>query len=299
MIRGVCPVVAVPFDSGGGVDTASFDRLVAHLLGEEVGALTLFGLASEFYKLADDERSLLQQVFLARTAAHPRVAGVVSITDHSADVAVRRAVAAVEGGADALNVLPPHFLGPPAQAILDHLGAVLGAVDVPVIVQYAPAQTGSRMVPADLVDLATRHPNLRAVKVEAQPPGPWITALAETSSGTIDALVGYAGLQMPDALERGAVGVQPGCSFVPVYTEIHRRHLAGDRAGMRSLHTELLPYIAYWMQGVELIIQVEKTILHRRGLVSTDYCRPPGRSLDSGERLVVDEFLERFAEYLA
>jgi 4-hydroxy-tetrahydrodipicolinate synthase len=297
-ISGVCPVVAVPFAHDGGLDSGSFDRLVAHLLEEGANVLTLFGLASEFYKLTDDERSVLQRMFLEHTAAHPRVAGVISITDHSADLAVRRAVAAVEQGADALNLLPPHFLGPPTEAILAHLSRVLDAVDVPVILQYAPVQTGARIEPSDIVGLADRHPNLRAVKVEAQPPGPWITRLLQASAGRVAALVGYAGLQMPDALARGAVGVQPGSSFVPIYVEIHRRHVFGDSAGALALHAELLPFLASWMRSVELIIQVEKTILERRGLIATDYCRPPRRALDAALRSSIDEFLERFSGYL-
>jgi 4-hydroxy-tetrahydrodipicolinate synthase len=298
-IRGVCPVIAVPFTDDGYLDLESFERLIIHLLDEQIGALTLFGLASEFHKLADPERAALQKVFLHHTAAHPRVAGIISITDHSSDVAVRRAAAAVDEGADALNVLPPHFLGPTRNAILEHISRVLAAADVPVIVQYAPVQTGARIDPGDIVALADRHPNLRAVKVEAQPPGPWITELAEAAAGRVDTLVGYAGIDMPDALERDSAGVQPGCSFVPVYTEIYRRYLAGDRTGMRALHGELLPYISAWMQEVELIIQAEKTILHRRGLVAGDYCRPPGRPLDPEELDRIGEFLERFADLLA
>jgi 4-hydroxy-tetrahydrodipicolinate synthase len=51
----------------------------------------LFGLASEFYKLTDAESELLMQILLGETSRHPRVAGVISITHHSWEVAVTRA----------------------------------------------------------------------------------------------------------------------------------------------------------------------------------------------------------------
>ena len=298
VIAGVCPIVAVPFLGDGSVDGESFERLVDHLLGEDVGALTLFGLASEFYKLTEAERVDLMVRFLARTSVAGGVNGVVSVTDHSAEVAVIRAREAEAGGADAINVLPPHFLGPSAGAVIAHLDAVLGAVEIPVIVQYAPAQTGSRIEPATLAALAERHPNFSAVKVEALPPGKWVARLLSETGGALDAAVGYAGVQMLDAFDRGAVGVQPGCSFVPIYSEITRLLQSGDRGAAAALHGELLPYIAYWMQGVELIIQAEKTVLWRRGLISTEYCRAPGYDLDATERVVIEEFLERFDSLL-
>jgi 4-hydroxy-tetrahydrodipicolinate synthase len=289
--------VAVPFMPRGEIDYPSFERLVDRLLRQPVGAVTLFGLASEFHKLNDGEVAELQEAFLARTS-RSGAAGVISVTDHSADVAVYRAREAESAGADALNLLPPHFLSPSPAAVLEHLERVLEAVEIPVIVQYAPAQTGTHIDPEDLVSLAGRNDNLCCIKVEAAPAGPWVTRLIKESQGRLKPLVGMAGVQMPDALERGAVGVQPGCSFVPIYAEIYRRFLQGDLDGMRALHTELLPYISTWMQSVEYIIQVEKTILYRRGIIATDYCRPPGYSLDERESALIDRFLEQFHEYL-
>jgi len=297
-IRGVCPVLAVPFTMDGDIDLAGFEAMTRHVLGTGVTALMLFGFASEFYKLRDDERAQLRRTFLRETSRRADVAAIVSITDHATEVAVRNAIEAVGDGANALNILPPHLLGPSRRAILDHLAAILEAVDVPVIIQVAPALTGSGLDAQSLRGLAAAHENLRLVKVETTPPGRLIAELA-TGDPPLPALVGYAGVQLPDALRRGVLGVQPGCSFAEIYVDVWRAWELGEHERALALHRRMLPYIAYWMQNVELIIQVEKTILARRGIIASERCRAPGWTLDREERAMIDHFLEEFADILA
>lgn len=296
-ISGIIPIVAATFTDGGALDEDSFQSLVRHLLGTGARALTLFGLATEFYKLSDADRARMQALLLAETSRSGEVAGVISITDHSWEVAAQRARAAEAQGADALMLLPPYFLGPSEDAVLEHLRRVIGAVRLPVIVQYAPAQTGVRIAPEVFLRLRDELPNADFVKVETQPPGRYVAQLVERSRGRLGALVGYAGVQMPDVLARGAVGIQPGCSFAEVYVELWRRWQT-DRLGFRALHERLLPYTSYWMQGVELIVKAEKVILKRRGLIASDYCRSPAYALDAVELAQIEQFLGEFAPWL-
>ena len=102
---------------------------------------------------------------------------------------------------------------------------------------------------------------------------------------------------MPDVLARGAVGIQPGCSFTEIYVELWKRWQT-DQVEFKILHDKLLPYINYWMQGVELIIKAEKVILKRRGIIASDYCRSPSYDLDEREQLQIEQFMSEFAEWL-
>lgn len=296
LLAGIVPIVAAPFTATGALDEDSFQALVRHLLTTGVSGLTLFGLATEFYKLTDSERTQMQTLLLAETSRTPSVAGMISITDHSWEVATARAHAAEEQGADALMLLPPYFLGPSEDAILEHLRRVIGSVSIPVIIQYAPAQTGVRIAPDVFLRLREELPNADFVKVETQPPGRYVGQLVERSAGRLGALVGYAGVQMPDVLARGAVGIQPGCSFSEVYVALWQlwQH---DRAGFAALHERLLPYIGYWMQGVELIIRAEKQILQQRGLIASNYCRSPAYTLDATEEAQIERFLSEFGAH--
>jgi dihydrodipicolinate synthase/N-acetylneuraminate lyase len=295
--RGICPVLETPFHPDESIDEAGFGRVVDAMTAAGVESVMFPGFASEFHTLTDAERRRLSEVLLERSA-RGGPAAVISVPDHATATAVANAVHAAEHGAAAINLLPPHFLAPSRDAVLAHLRAVLDAVaPLPVVLQYAPAQTGTALDARSIRQLAADHPNLACVKVESQPPGRLIAALAARPQ-PLPSLVGSAGLQLPDALRRGAVGVQPGCSFVEIYLEIWRQWTGGEEREAEALHRRLVPYLAYWMQHVNLIVAAEKAISVARGWFASDTCRRPGWQLDAEERAMIDRFLREFADFL-
>jgi dihydrodipicolinate synthase/N-acetylneuraminate lyase len=301
LVRGVSPVLEVPFTDSGEVDYDGFDRVVRYVLSTGVTSMMFPGFASEFYKLSADERWRLTEILLSHTRDREDVAAVIAVQDHATRLAVRRARSVVAAGADLINLLPPHFLSPSRRSLVDHVCAVLAAVaPVPVVLQYAPTETGTSLDAGTLGTIQAAHPNLRLVKVESTPPGPLIAELAARRP-PLPALEGYAGVQLPDAVRRGAVGTQPGCSFTELYVEIWRRLDSGDPVQVESghdLHRRLLPYISYWMLDTERIIAAEKLISVRRGLFTSPHCREPAHRLDHEELRTIDRFLTEFAELL-
>lgn len=301
LVRGVSPVLEVPFTESGEVDYGGFDRVVRYVLSTGVTSMMFPGFASEFHKLSEDERWKLTEILLSQTRDRPDVAAVIAVQDHATQLAARRARAAVEAGADLINLLPPHFLSPSRRALVQHIETVLETVDpVPVVLQYAPTETGTSLDADVLGEIQAKHPNLRLVKVESSPPGPLIAELAARNP-PLAAVEGYAGVQLPDAVRRGAVGTQPGCSVTEVYVEIWRRLTSADPAEVESgfdLHRRLLPYISYWMLDTERIIAAEKLISVRRGLFASAYCREPAHRLDAEEIRMIDRFLADFTDYL-
>lgn len=297
-VLGVCPVLETPFTADGAVDLAGFERLIDHQLAAGIRTVMFPGFASEFYKLSDAEREALTALLIERFHRVPETTVVISIPDHSTRIAVQNARRAVELGADMINLLPPHQFGPSGAAVHAHLTAVLDAIgSTPAVLQYAPAQTGTALDAPSIARMATASPNLVQVKVESTPPGQLISALA-AQTPPLRSVVGYAGVQLIDALRRGADGVQPGSSFPEIYLEIWRLWSTGDQAAAIALHTRLLPYLSYWMQSVELIIQVEKRISSLRGIIDSDHCRAPARALDDEESAMIVRFLAEFADLL-
>ncbi|MFK3677429.1 dihydrodipicolinate synthase family protein [Microbacterium sp. NPDC090218] len=296
-VEGVCPVVETPFTADGRIDVTSFRTLIRSLADAGVRNVMYPGFASEYYKLTDLERDELTTVLLEEAHAHG-ILVVISVPDHATTVAVERARRAVEQGADMINILPPHAQGPSAPAVRAHIGAVLDAIgSTPAILQYAPAQTGTALDATIIAGLAATSPNLVQVKVESVPPGQLISALREAAP-ELSCVVGYAGVQLIDALRRGAVGVQPGSSFPEIYLAVWDAWSRGDREEAAALHARLLPYISYWMQSVELIIAAEKRISAHRGILATAICRAPARELDHEEQEMITRFLAEFDDLL-
>lgn len=290
-INGVNPIIAMPFTRSGELDETSFIRLLEYLAVSGAQGTTLFGIASEFPKLNDYERDRLAQIYV-NTLAGGTQYRAMSVTDHSTEQAVWRARRYAALGVDALMLLPPFFLQPSPQAIQEHIQAVLEAVDIPVMVQYAPRETGLPVTPEQLAKVAHRYPHA-VFKIECNPPVDYTREFLDAAPGAC-VLNGYAGLYMPEMLAVGGKGVMPGCSFTEVYVRIYRDWLAGDITQAKALHQSLLPWIRRWMGHCEYIIQVEKTILKWRGIITTDFCRRPGWSLSQDDHQQIEQFIQQF-----
>lgn len=287
-LRGIYPILATPFQASGNLDKRGLERLIDFLIASSLPGVTLFGLAGEYYKLTEYERAYVKKVFLKRTEGV--FARIVSISDHSTELAQRRAEEAADAGSDALLIMPPFFLSPDANAVCAHIRAIAGTVRIPIIVQYAPNLTGMRLSAGVFANLAEEFPHIQYVKVDGTPTGPMISDLLAESGGRLKSIVGYAGLQMMDALTRGAIGCMPGCSLPEPYQDSYVKFAQGDREGAAVSHARFLPLINYMMQSLEFIIQCEKTILHWRGIIDSDYCRRPNARLTTHDLRVLREY---------
>lgn len=300
-LGGVIPVLEVPFLLDEAIDHEGFDRVVTGTIDAGADAVMFPAFASEFLKLSAAERSGLESRLLGLCAGSGFPV-VLSVQDHATRLAAEAATVAAAGGAAGINLLPPYRLGVSASAMQHHLETVLTAVaPIPVIVQYAPAETGGSLDLGLVGDLAGRFENLWGLKVDSSPAGPVIEELSRLSRSVgrpVGATVGYAGLHLIDGVARGATAVQPGCSFTEVYVVLWRLISEGRTAAAFELHRRLLPYLAHWMQSVELIVAVEKEISYRRGWIATPAVRQPGYRLDDLERDRIDAFLTEFAGYL-
>ncbi len=288
-------MLATPFTERGEVDRESFAHLVEASIQDGVHGLAMFGLGSEYYKLTDAERASLTEL-LVRQANH-RVPVIISITHHAGEVAVQQARQAAAEGADALMVLPPFFLNPSVEAILHHIEAAARAVKVPVIVQYAPLQTGKMISPEAFVNLRRALPNLTHIKIDLVPSGGMITALRQASGGSLKSLVGYMGLHLPEDVARGVAGCMPtaslGRAFVHLWDLLER---GGEQS--RAFHQRLLPLLNFMMQSVEMLIACEKLLLVKRGMISAAYCREPTFHPDRFHLAELDRHAEDLAEWV-
>jgi 4-hydroxy-tetrahydrodipicolinate synthase len=287
LVRGVSPVLPTPFASDGSLDRRSFARVVEHTWGLGVGSVMYPGFASEYAELTDAERLTLLTDLLRASPPHGLV--IASVADHATRGAVERARRYARLGAGAINLLPPHLGSPAAEAVHAHLAAVIEAVaPLPVIVQYVPRETGTRLTPGELGALARAHANLAAVKVECRNPGPYIRQLRERG---LPGIAGNAGIDLPEALDAGAVGVQPGGGFVDLYTAFQRDWdggghggpgdggPGGERARALRLHRRLARHLERWWPHRGRTLAMGKAIAWRRGLIASPRCRAPGLSV--------------------
>jgi dihydrodipicolinate synthase/N-acetylneuraminate lyase len=294
-LTGVIPILPTPFSANGEIDERAFRKVIDRAVADGVQGLAMFGFASEYAKLADVEKARLIRILVEQTAK--RVPVIVSITHHSLEVARKEAAEAVGIGADALMIMPPFFMSPSSEAVQNHIAVIAGETAVPVIIQYAPIQTGSSLTAEILYALHQKYPNLAYVKVDLIPSGPMISKVRSLSGDSLKAMVGYMGLHLPQDFERGAVAVMPTISLARAFIELFGL-LESDPEGGRRLHERLLPLLVFMMQSVEVLVVVEKLLLERQGLLASSYCRSPTLTLDAIQIAEIDRFCLGLKEFL-
>lgn len=171
-IKGICPIIATPFTDGGEVDYESMENLIKTLIKGGCHAVTLFGIAGEYYKLSDEERGKMAELTV-RVCRENGGTSIISVTDHATEVAVKQARFFEAVGADCLMLLPPFFLKPVAASLCAHMKEIANAVKIPVMAQYAPEQTGVAIAPEVFQRLGVECPNMIYYKIECKPAGPY------------------------------------------------------------------------------------------------------------------------------
>lgn len=292
--RGVFPIVNTTFREDGALDLESQLRLVRFLLDAGAHGLGLFGVASEGYTLAGDERRALLKAIVAEVGG--RVPVVASTGHTGTDVAVALSREAESLGADALMILPPYFLKPDAEGVYQYFKAISDGVTIPIMVQDAPLMS---LVPmgADLLARMGRElPRVAMVKVEAPPTAPKVSSVRAKN----ESLVLFGGLNgqfLLEELARGAVGTMPGGDMTDAFVDILDRVGRGDNDGAFEAFGRILPLIRYELQP-GLGVSVMKTNLHAAGIIASARVRHPTSTIDAvGVREV--EALRRGLDLLA
>ncbi len=294
-IKGICPIIATTFKENGEVDYEELYNLVKHLIEGGCHAVTLFGIAGEYYKLTDEERVEMAKV-VVKACRENGGTSIISVTDHATENAVKSAKLFEELGADCLMMLPPFFLKPGAAYLYEHMKAIANAVKIPIMAQYAPEQTGVAISPDTFVRLEKECPNIIYYKIECKPAGPYVSNLMKLTDGRMKIFVGNAGFQIIECMDRGAIGAMPGCSMYDVYLDIYNSYVSGDREKAIRVHNKLLPMLNHIRQNVEQIISFEKRILKKRGIIKSDYCRKPSYDTDPYFDRLFEEFYSEMAK---
>lgn len=279
-LQGLIPILATPFSEDGTLDESSLRRLVRFELECRVDGLGLFGFASEAFALTASERDVI--LHIVGEEASGTVPLIVGASGHGTLPAIEEALRAVEGGADALMVLPPFMAKPDGPRLIEFYGELADAVEVPVMVQDAPATTGVSMAP-DLLGKLGSLANVDYVKIEAQPTAVKIGQTVEVTDGHMGIFGGQNALFFFEEMDRGAVGTMPACEFADGLRVVLDAREAGHRDEARELYHQLLPLIRYGLQP-GLAWAIHKEVLRMGDVIESGKVRAPALPMDKSTK---------------
>jgi 4-hydroxy-tetrahydrodipicolinate synthase len=288
-IRGVIPVMMLALNEDESIDEPTLRRQVDFAITGGAAAVCAPGFATEFYKLTDEERRLVIRVVTEQTRG--RVPMFASVGCGSSRATIELSQYAQSVGAYGLMVTAPKWvaLGVRAQSVF--FEAVCRNVNIPVMLQDADF-TGEGLPASLIVELAGRCPNLKFAKLENVLAGEKCSEIVRLSGGNVQVLYGMAGISLLDGLAHGATGVMPGPGFVDAYTRIFELYECGRIPEAKALFYRMQPYLTFAVQHLELVIQMDKRALVRRGVFLSSRMREPTLRFDDEYEKQMDELIE-------
>ncbi len=281
--------MVLPFHDDEGIDEATLREEVDFAIRSGADAVCAPGFATEFYKLTDEERRLVIQIVVQQASGRVPVFAGTGCGSVWATVELSQYAESI--GADGVMVSAPKWCPLGIREQMNFFESVCRGVSVPVMLQDADFAGGG--LPASLiVQLAESCENLRYAKLENLLPGTKCAEVIRLSEGKVDVLYGMGGIALMDGLRHGATGVMPGPSFVEAYSRVFALHDSGRKMDAAALFYEIQPYITFAVQHLELVIQMDKRALVRRGIFRSDRMREPSLHLDDEYEHQMDELIE-------
>ncbi|MBI2796168.1 MAG: 4-hydroxy-tetrahydrodipicolinate synthase [Gemmatimonadetes bacterium] len=242
VLRGCGTALITPFTRAGTVDEPALRALVDWQVAEGIHFLVPCGSTGEAVTLTPDEHRRVVEVVVEQ--ARGRVPVVAGAGSNDTRKAIAMSAAMRAAGATHLLHVSPMYNKPPQRGIIAHFSAIAAETDLPIVLYNVPGRTGSNIEARTTLALAEVK-GIAAIKeasgnlsqvheiLRGRPPG--FAVLSGDDSLT---------LAMMAAGAEGVISVTSNATPRKM-AQLCDRSAAGEMAGARALHAELVP----WMEA--------------------------------------------------
>lgn len=271
-LKGVLPVVQLPYRDDESIDFETLDQEVDWLLAQGADGVTM-AMVTETLRLSTEERKQVAAA-LCRDV-NSRGATIISVGAESSYAAVELARHAESVGADALMAIAPISVAALSTELLDYFRRIVEATPLPVIVQDASGYVGKPLGTANMVRLLDEYgPDKVLFKPEAAPLGPQLSELREASGGRARVLEGSGGIALLDNFRRGIIGTMPGSDLITAVVALWRALELGDDERAYRISLPLSSLVAL-QTGLDGFLAIEKHLLVKQGVFRNAIVRGP------------------------
>ncbi len=272
--QGIFPVAPTTFHPSGELDLDSQKRCIDFMIDSGVDGICILANFSEQFALSDDERDLLTRTVLEHVAG--RVPVIVTTTHYSSVVCAARSRRAQELGAAMLMVMPPYHgatFRVPEPGIYEFFAALSDAVDIPIMIQDAPA-AGTPMSAAFLARMAREIEHVAYFKIETAGAATKLRELIRLGGAAVEGpWDGEEGITLLPDLDAGATGSMTGGAYADGIRPIIEAHRSGDREQAFARYQRWLPLINY--ENRQSGILSAKALMKEGGVIACDAPRHP------------------------
>ncbi len=288
---GVMPAMTTCFDSNLQIDHAFMAKHALWLLENGCTGIVSLGSLGEAATLTFDEKlAILDNMVAAVNGRAPVVAAISALS--TAD-AVALAKAAEKIGCSGLMVLPPYVYRGDWRETKAHMTAVFSATPLSCMLYNNPVAYGTDFLPEQILELATEHANLQAVK-ESSTDVRRVTAIRALVSDRLSIFVGVDDA-IVEGIAAGATGWIAGLvnAFPAESVALFDLAMQGRSREAFELYRWFLPLLR--MDTVPKFVQLIKLVQHETSNGNARV-RPPRLELTGDE---LETALETVREALA
>lgn len=272
--QGVFPVVPTTFHEDGSLDLESQKRCLDFMIDAGSTGLCLLANFSEQFSLSDEEREVITRTSLEHVAG--RVPVIVTTTHYGTQVCAERSRRAQELGASMVMSMPPYhgatFRVPEAQ-IHEFYARVSDAIDIPIMVQDAPA-SGTVLSAPFLARMAQDIEQVAYFKIETPGAASKLRELIRLGGDAIEGpWDGEEAITLLADLDAGATGAMTGGAFPDGIRTIVDPYLAGDREAAVAAYAKWLPLIN--VENRQGGILTAKALMKAGGVIACEAGRHP------------------------
>lgn len=261
--HGIYPILYAFFDGRGAPLREPLVAQVEAAVRHGAHGVAILGLATETNKLDTGERrQILEWTAEALRGRLPLAVTVAEPSVHAQAAFVR---AAQDAGAAWVILQPPAAATMGERELVRFFGAVADTTQIPVALQNAAQFLGVGVSNAGLVTLNRQHANVCLLKGEA--PAHVIERVVADTEGAYRVFNGRGGMELPECLRAGCVGMIPAPECfdvqVAIYEAMRRGTPEGDAEAER-LYRSILPLIVFMMASIDTFICYGKRLVARR-----------------------------------
>ena len=291
---GIYPILYAFFDSNGALDRIAWRQQIEAIIAAGAPGIAILGLITEVAALSVQERRTL--VAWAREDIADRVPLIATIAGKDLNEAKVLAQDAEAAGANALIIQPPLNTKCNESELIAFFSEIMKTVSLAVGIQNAPEFLGVGLSAASVLTLAEQCENFRLMKGEG--PVSIVKTYIEKLSPQIAIFNGRGGLELSDNLRAGCYGIVPAPDCADIQIALHRAFQEKDEVRMDAIYGDILPYIVFAMQSLDIAIAYGKRMFAMRaGIDNACACRIVATAEDPFLLDAMHRWSARFGSY--
>ena len=267
-------MLPTPFNSDKDIVWEDLTKLIENQISMGAHGISALGLGGEASFLTNDERRVVTEYIIKEVAGRlPVIVGVgAATTEDSCNLADH----AASNGVTAIMLAPRPIRTQTQDDLFEYFTEVSKAASgIEVMLQDAPEYLGIDLNTELIKRLSDEIKNIAYIKSEKTPVSNTIYDLKQIfSQRNIGLFGGQAAVGFFELLESGGTGTIPGCEATSILVRIWDEYvIKKDNNKAMEIFEKVLPFFVFEMQSLEMFIKCTKTVLFRKGLISSNETR--------------------------